>query len=96
MKSFCFDQPITSSQVNHGVKTFQFQGNVTIEGQYEDFPGDNEILPYTAVEVTSVRYNNQEILPVLDWLADGAVTELDKIYNSALSHIGYLEGTKRA
>lgn len=96
MKNFCFDQPITTSQLAHGKKTFQFTGNVTIEGQYDDFPGDEEILPYTAVEITSVKYNNQEILPVLEWLTDGAVTELDKIYNSALSHIEYLEGTKRA
>lgn len=44
-------------------------------------------------DIDEVIFNGTNILPVLHWLGDGSVNELDKVYNVTEQHCIYLRET---
>ena len=44
-------------------------------------------------DIDEVTFNGVNILSVLNWLGDGSVNEIDKIYNATASHCEYVRQT---
>lgn len=58
-------------------------GNLHIEGTcYHD--------PREGFDIDNISHNGANILPVMNWLGEGSVNEVDKIYHIACEHCRYL------
>lgn len=61
-------------------------GNLRIEGVcYRD--------PDCGFDIDEITLNGVNILPVINWLGEGSVNEVDKIYHLTCEHCRYLRST---
>ncbi len=85
-KNFSFTTPLLYSELSGG-KLIN-HGELEISGCYEHY--GNEI---NCVDIDEVKLGAADILPVLRWLGEGSVSEIEKIQQIAQAHVeGILQG----
>lgn len=93
------EHPISSIEKQASSKTYQtMKPCQPFEFDAPLLPGSGSIHiagtcyrdPREGFDIDNISLNGANILPVMNWLGDGSVNEVDKIYNLACGHCRYL------
>lgn len=83
-KNFRFTIPMTGNISFHGES--EHKGDLTLSGVGYFFPQE-EINEQVDYDLDEVLFNDINIMPVLEWLNNGSVKEIDDIDDAIVAHL---------